>query len=131
MERRDVFIEVNGEEVEWAFAGHARAVIGLELLLVVHRSFSGKRSDLLVTAGVAWDEEDRDTFDLLECQQMVQSPRHGLYSRVCRRLYHFPGTDTESICLRNGCARYQSPRTWRMPGACKTLSIHQGPAVLL
>lgn len=64
VEGSDVFIEIDGEEVEWSLAGKSSLIIVLQDVVIVVSGFCSKRSNLLVAAGIAWNEEDWYSLDL-------------------------------------------------------------------
>jgi hypothetical protein len=64
VERCDILVEVNGEEVEASGTGLDGGLIVLQDVVKIIRGFGGNGPDLFVAPGVAGNEQDRDSPDL-------------------------------------------------------------------
>lgn len=70
MKRSDVLVEVDGEEIKAPDAGLELASVVLKIIMEIVGRLRSNWSDLLVASGIARDEENRDTTQLVavECE---------------------------------------------------------------
>lgn len=64
MKSGEVFIEVDGEEIQTCHAFFQSLGILLYTIVVVRGCFKGQASRLFVASCITWYEQDRDTLDL-------------------------------------------------------------------
>ena len=65
MECSNVFIEIDGKEIQRPFAKSVPVERRSQRLIKVDGGLGGQWPDLLITAGISRDEEDWYTLDLL------------------------------------------------------------------
>jgi hypothetical protein len=71
---RDVFVEIDGEEVQAADSRLNRRLVLMEYVVEIICRFGGNGPDLLVAASVARNEENGDTFDLGDVSRELMQP---------------------------------------------------------
>lgn len=68
MESRDVFVEIYREKIKSSFPSLESVGDVANVIVEVIGGLRGERSDLFIASSVTGNKENRDTFDLNDCQ---------------------------------------------------------------
>lgn len=68
MESGEILVEINGKEIQARGTGFQGVGILLYDIMVLLSRFKCETSCLFVTSSVSWDEQNRNTLDLMGCQ---------------------------------------------------------------